>query len=113
MNRTQFNKSVVPGLFSFAVSSYRPKSGEEMWRQLVDAVRPSRRAYEEAAYYGALGLIPIKAEGVGVTYSDMSQGPNLKLSLLKSNLKVIKKAISEKVLRVFTRMIPRKDYCVA
>ena len=75
MNRTQFNKSVVPGLFSFAVSSYRPKSGEEMWRQLVDAVRPSRRAYEESAYYGALGLIPVKAEGVGVAYSDMSQGP--------------------------------------
>ena len=79
MNRTQFNKAVVPGLFSFALDSYRPQTGEgEVWRQIVEAagsVKNSRRAYEEAAYYAGLGTIPAKPEGEPVTYDDLLQGP--------------------------------------
>ena len=48
MNRSQFNKVVVPGLFSFALDSYRPQSGEgELWRQVVEAcgaIRDSQRS---------------------------------------------------------------------
>ena len=79
MNRTQFNKAVVPGLFSFALDSYRPRSGEgELWRQVIEAcggVRQSDRAFEEAAYYGALGTIPAKPEGEAIAYDDFLQGP--------------------------------------
>ncbi len=79
MNRTQFNKSVVPGLFSFALDSFRPRSGEgELWRQVVEAagsVRQSNRAYEEDAYYAALGTIPGKGEGEAISYDDFVQGP--------------------------------------
>ena len=79
MNRTQFNKAVVPGLFSFAMDSFRPKSGEgELWRSLVEAcgsVRQSSRAYEESAYYGALGNLAGKGEGESIAYDDFVQGP--------------------------------------
>ena len=79
MNRTQFNKAVVPGLFSFALDSYRPRSGEgELWRQVVEAcgsVRQSNRAYEEDAYFAALGTIPAKPEGEAIAYDDFLQGP--------------------------------------
>jgi hypothetical protein len=79
MNRTDFNKAVVPGLFSFAKDSYRPRSGDgELWRQVIDAcgaVRSSNRAYEEAAYYGGLGTIPAKPEGEPIGYDNPLQGP--------------------------------------
>ena len=79
MNRTQFNKSVVPGLFSFALETYRPQSGEgEEWRRLVEAcgaVKTSDRAFEEAAYYAGLGTVPGKGEGEAITYDDFVQGP--------------------------------------
>lgn len=78
MNRTQFNKSVVPGLFSFALDSYKPQSQEEIWRTVVDAagsVKNSRRTYEESAYYAGLGTIPAKPEGEPIGYDDMLQGP--------------------------------------
>ncbi len=78
MNRTQFNKAVVPGLFSFALDSYKPRSGEEEWRQLVEAagaVRQSKRTYEESAYYAGLGTVPLKAEGEPISYDDFIQGP--------------------------------------
>ena len=79
MNRTQFNKSTVPGLFSFALDSFKPRSGEgELWRQVVEAagsVRPSNRAYEESAYYAGLGTIPGKPEGEPIAYDDLVQGP--------------------------------------
>ena len=35
MNRSQFNKAVVPGLFSFAVDSYRRKEEEATWKKIV------------------------------------------------------------------------------
>lgn len=76
MNRNTFNKSVVPGLFSFAVDAYK-RRGEE-WRQLVNmagAVRGSRRAYEESAYYAGLGTVPTKPEGAPIDYDDFVQGP--------------------------------------
>lgn len=79
MNRTQFNKATVPGLFSFALDSYKPLSGEgELWRQIVNAagsVKNSRRAYEETAYYAGLGTIPGKPEGEPIAYDDFLQGP--------------------------------------
>jgi len=79
MNRTQFNKSVVPGLFSFARDSYAPQSGEgEVWRRIVEAcgsVKNSKRTYEESAYIAGLGTIPGKPEGEPIAYDDFVQGP--------------------------------------
>ena len=79
MNRTQFNKAVVPGLFSFAIDSFKPRSGEgELWRSVIEqcgSVKTSNRAYEEAAYFAGLGTIPGKGEGEPITYDDFVQGP--------------------------------------
>src|SRR3990167_3923461 len=79
MNRTQFNKSVVPGLFSFAMDSYKPQSGEgELWRQVVEAagsVKTSKRTYEESAYHAGIGTIPAKPEGEPIGYDEFLQGP--------------------------------------
>lgn len=74
MNRTTFNKSVVPGLFSFMVDSYRPRNEEQIWKEFC-TMKTSKRAYEESAYYGALGIIPTKEEGKGIAYDDPVQGP--------------------------------------
>ena len=117
MNRTQFNKVVVPGLFSFMVDSYKPRATEEEWRGLVEAcgaVKNSKRAYEEAAYYAGFGMVAGKGEGEAITYDEMVQGPKL-FGLLKSNFETIKRAISGKILAIIDimRAIPRKDYCVA
>ena len=76
MNRTQFNKAVVPGLFSFAMDSYRPRSSDEDWKTLVNAagtVRTSSRAYEESAYFAGYGTVPGKGEGEAVVQTP--QGP--------------------------------------
>ena len=79
MDRTTFNKSVVPGLFSFATSGYQPRTGEgEEWRQLVEAagsVKTSKRTYEENAYYAGLGTIPGKGEGESIVFDEPLQGP--------------------------------------
>ena len=75
MNRSQFNKAVVPGLFSFMVDSYKPRSGQEEWRQVVSSVKTSKRAYEESAYYGGLGNLSRKPEGEPIGYDEMVQGP--------------------------------------
>ena len=74
MNRSQFNKSVVPGLFAFTVDAYRRKAKQAMWKQLVNT-RSSKRAYEESAYFGGLGLPAKKPEGQPITYDDFVQGP--------------------------------------
>ena len=74
MNRTTFNKAVVPGLFALMVSGYKPRSSQQLWRKLAN-VRTGKRAYEDNAYYAGLGLIPIKPEGQGISYDDMVQGP--------------------------------------
>lgn len=73
MNRSQFNKAVVPGLFSFAVDSYERKAKESIWKKLC-TVRTSKRAYEESAYFGGLGLPALKPEGTAITYDDFVQG---------------------------------------
>ena len=78
MNRTQFNKVVVPGLFSFMVDSYKPRAADEEWRSIVKAagaVKTSKRAYEEAAYYSGFGMVAGKGEGEPITYDEMVQGP--------------------------------------
>jgi len=92
MNRSTFNKSVVPGLFAFMIMGYSPDTGKQ-FDQLV-STRGSRRAYEEAAYAGGLGIFPHKPEGEAITYDEILQGPIDKIRLLKSNFKVIKRAIS-------------------
>lgn len=74
MNRAQFNKSVVPGLFALARSGYKLKSSEAIWKQLAE-MKSSNRAYEESAYFAGLGLPAVKAEGTAVTYDDFVQGP--------------------------------------
>lgn len=73
MNRSQFNKAVVPGLFSLAVDSYKRKSSEAIWKRLC-TVKTSNRAYEESAYYGGLGMPIVKPEGTEVKYDDFVQG---------------------------------------
>ena len=78
MNRTQFNKVVVPGLFSFAVDSYKPRAEQEEWRSTVEmagSVKSSKRAYEEAAYYAGFGMVAGKGEGEAIVYDEMVQGP--------------------------------------
>ncbi len=77
MNRTQFNKAVVPGLFSFMVDGYKARSEDALWKEIVTGgnSKSSRRAYEESSYFGTLGLIPNKAEGEGIKYDDPVQGP--------------------------------------
>lgn len=72
MNRSQFNKAVVPGLFSFMTSSFQERA--PFWNKLV-TVKPSRRTYEESAYYAGLGLAPEKPEGEAISYDDFIQGP--------------------------------------
>lgn len=74
MNRSTFNKSVVPGLFAFMISGYKRKAAESDWRSIC-SVRPSKRAYEEAAYAAGLGLFAHKPEGEAITYDDLAQGP--------------------------------------
>ena len=74
MNRSQFNKSIVPGLFSFMIDAYKRRSSQAIWKQLV-TVKESKRAYEESAYYGGLGLPAKKPEGQPIVYDDMVQGP--------------------------------------
>lgn len=78
MNRTQFNKAVVPGLFAFATAGYRPRAEQEEWRQLIEAagsIKNSKRAYEEAAYHTGLGNLPGKGEGESIVYDEPLQGP--------------------------------------
>ena len=78
MNRTQFNKVVVPGLFSFMVDSYRPRATEEEWKSLVGnagSVKTSKRAYEEAAYFAGFGMVAGKGEGEPISFDEMVQGP--------------------------------------
>ena len=74
MNRATFNKSVVPGLFAFMISGYKKASASSDWKRIC-SVRPSKRAYEEAAYAAGLGLFPHKPEGENITYDDLAQGP--------------------------------------
>lgn len=108
MNRNTFNKAVVPGLFSFMVSGYKPKNSESLWKKLC-TVKSSKRAYEENAYFSNLGTVPAKPEGTGISYDEFVQGYtkrwNMKtyglniLGLLKRNFEVIKETVSENIQR--------------
>ena len=74
MNRATFNKAVVPGLFAFIIGGYRKKAAESDWRAIC-SVKPSKHAFEEAAYGAGLGVFAHKPEGTPITYDDMVQGP--------------------------------------
>ena len=77
MNRSTFNKAVVPGLFANVVESYKLRSSQALWKEIVTGGtgKSSRRAYEENAYFATLGLIPTKQEGTAIAYDDFVQGP--------------------------------------
>lgn len=77
MNRSDFNKSVVPGLFDFMSAAYKNRASQKVSNELLTggAPRESRRAYEENAYWGALGLVPSKEEGKAIAYDNPVQGP--------------------------------------
>lgn len=77
MNRTTFNKAVVPGLFAFMMDGYKNFASKMDWKQILNgsATRGSRRAYEEAAYYAGLGLHAHKPEGQSIDYDEFVQGP--------------------------------------
>ncbi len=72
MNRATFSKSVVPGLFAFMNSALarRPK-----YYDRITTVKTSKKAYEESAYFGGLGLMPEKIEGEQISYDEFIQGP--------------------------------------
>lgn len=72
MNRATFSKSVVPGLFAFMNSALarRPKFYDK-----ITNVKTSKKAYEESAYFGGLGLMPEKPEGEQISYDEFIQGP--------------------------------------
>lgn len=74
MNRSTFNKSVVPGLFAFMINGYKKEADKADWKKIC-SVRTSKRAYEEAAYAAGLGLFAHKPEGEAITYDDLLQGP--------------------------------------
>jgi len=74
MNRSTFNKSVVPGLFAMVKSGFKLKSKQAIWKQLCQQ-KTSNRAYEESAYFAGLGLPVVKPEGTVITYDDFVQGP--------------------------------------
>lgn len=74
MNRSTFNKAVVPGLFAFMIDGYQNAAKNSDWKKIC-SVRTSKRAYEEAAYASGLGLFAHKPEGEAITYDDMQQGP--------------------------------------
>lgn len=77
MNRAQFSKSVVPGLFSFMNSALerRPKFYDK-----ITKVKMSKKAYEESAYFAGLGLFTEKPEGEQISYDDFIQGPTKRWS---------------------------------
>jgi len=75
MNRSTFNKFIVPGLFSAAEESYKQKSKEAIYKKFVNVRHDSKRAYEESAYYGGLGLPVVKPEGKEIVYDDIVPGP--------------------------------------
>ena len=77
MNRSTFNKAVVPGLFAFMINGYKKKAGESDWKAILagGVTKPSKRAYEEAAYAAGLGLFAHKPEGEPISYDDLLQGP--------------------------------------
>ena len=79
MNRTTFNKAVVPGLFSLMSEAYNPRSGEQLWKKLAK-VKNSKRAYEESAYYAGFGLVAKKPEGQPISYDQLIQGPTQRWS---------------------------------
>jgi len=74
MQRSTFNKAVVPGLFSFMSEAYKPKNTEQLWRKLAK-VKNSNRTYEESAYFAGFGFIPKKIEGQAIAYDQLIQGP--------------------------------------
>lgn len=72
MNRATFSKSVVPGLFSFMNSALKRRP---TFYDKITMVKTSKKAYEEAAYYAGLGLMPEKPEGEQIAYDQFIQGP--------------------------------------
>jgi len=77
MNRSTFNKAVVPGLFAFMINGYKDQAAGSDWRKIC-SVRTSKRAYEEAAYAAGMGLFAHKPEGTAIAYDDLVQGPSKK-----------------------------------
>lgn len=77
MNRSTFNKTVAPGLFAFAVDSFKERP--EIWRSLCQ-VKSSKRAYEESVFFAGFGYVPEKPEGTAITYDSMIQGPTKRWS---------------------------------
>lgn len=76
MNRSQFNKFIVPGLFSASKESYKQKSQEAVYKKIISGgLRSSDRAYEESAYWAGLGLPVQKPEGKEIQYDDPVPGP--------------------------------------
>jgi phage major head subunit gpT-like protein len=72
MNRSTFNKVVVPGLFSMMLMKFKERP--EVWRQIVN-YRQSTKAFEESAYYTGFGYVPEKPEGQAIDYDEPIQGP--------------------------------------
>jgi hypothetical protein len=59
------------------INGYKKMAAQSDWKTILSgsATRPSKRAYEEAAYAGGLGLFAHKPEGEPISYDDLAQGP--------------------------------------
>lgn len=69
--RSKFAKLYTPGLFAVAAEEFK-RYGED-WRQLV-TIKSTQKAKEEVAFMAGLGLIPLKQEGIPLTYDSRIMG---------------------------------------
>lgn len=72
MNRAQFKKQLQEGLN--AVFGLEYKSYPELWKDIFETSKESRKAYVEDVLMSGFGAAPVKAEGAGVHYDTASEG---------------------------------------
>lgn len=72
MNRAQFKKQLQEGLN--AVFGLEYKQYPELWKEIFEISKESRKAYVEDVLMSGFGAAPVKAEGAGVAYDTASEG---------------------------------------
>ena len=72
MNRAQFKKELQEGLN--AVFGLEYKQYPELWKEIFETSKESRKAYVEDVLLSGFGAAPVKQEGAGVQYDEASEG---------------------------------------
>lgn len=72
MNRAQFKKQLQEGLNTVFGLEY--KQHPELWKQIFETSKESKKAYVEDVLMTGFGAAPVKAEGAGVSYDSGSEG---------------------------------------